>query len=87
MKQAETGTSDQKVCRKMGISEATFSNWKKKYGELGVTEQMRLRHLEDENSLLIQIVADLILDKQMLQDVFKNISEGSTVKAVGSEID
>lgn len=71
LKQAETGTSVQEVCRKMGISEAAFYNWKKKYGGLGITELRRLRQLEDENSRLKQIVADLSLDKQMLQDVLK----------------
>ena len=71
LKQAETGTSVQEVCRNMGISEATFYNWKKKYGGLGITELRRLRQLEDENSRLKQIVADLSLDKQMLQDVLK----------------
>lgn len=69
LKQAETGTRVEEVCRKMGISEATFYNWKKKYGGLGVTELRRLRQLEDENNRLKQIVADLTLDKQMLQDV------------------
>lgn len=71
LKQAETGTRVEEVCRKMGISEATFYNWKKKYGGLGVTELRRLRQLEDENNRLKQIVADLTLDKQMLQDVLK----------------
>ena len=71
LKQAETGTSVSEVCRKMGISEATFYNWKKKYGGLGVSELRRLRQLEDENNRLKQIVADLTLDKQMLQDVLK----------------
>jgi putative transposase len=55
----------------MGISEATFYNWKKKYGGLGLSELRRLRQLEDENHRLKQIVADLTLDKQMLQDVLK----------------
>lgn len=55
----------------MGISEATFYNWKKKFGGLGVTELRRLRQLEEENAKLKQIVADLSLDKQMLQDVLK----------------
>lgn len=55
----------------MGISEATFYNWKKKYGGLGVPELRRLRQLEEENSKLRSIVADLTLDKQMLQDVLK----------------
>lgn len=71
LKQAETGTRVDEVCRKMGISEATFYNWKKKYGGLGVNELRRLRQLEDENNRLKQIVADLTLDKQMLQDVLK----------------
>lgn len=71
LKQAETGTRVDEVCRKMGISEATFYNWKKKFGGLGVSELRRLRQLEDENSRLKQIVADLTLDKQMLQDVLK----------------
>jgi putative transposase len=71
LKQAETGTRVDEVCRKMGISEATFYNWKKKYGGLGVSELRRLRQLEEENSRLKQIVADLTLDTQMLQDVIK----------------
>ena len=71
LKQAETGTAVAEVCRKLGISEATFYSWKKKYGGLGVTELRRLKQLEDENSKLKQIVADLSLDKQMLQDVLK----------------
>jgi putative transposase len=55
----------------MGISEATFYNWKKKYGGLGVSELRELRQLKDENARLKQMVADLSLDKQMLQDVIK----------------
>ena len=57
------------VCRKMGISEQTFFRWKKKYGGLGVSELCRLRQLEEENRQLKRLVADLTLDKQMLQDV------------------
>jgi putative transposase len=71
IKQSETGVAVTEVCRKMGISEATFYNWKKKYGGLGVTELRRLKQLEEENAKLKQIVADLSLDKQMLQDVVK----------------
>lgn len=71
LKQAETGTKVEEVCRKMGISEATFYNWKKKYGGLGVSELRKLKQLEDENYRLKQIIADLTLDKQMLQDVLK----------------
>jgi putative transposase len=77
LKQAETGTRVDEVCRKMGISEATFYNWKKKYGGLGVNELRRLRQLEDENNRLKQIVADLTLDKQMLQDVLKKTLEST----------
>ena len=68
LKQAETGTRVEEVCRKMGISEATFYNWKKKFGGMGVTELRRLRQLEEENQRLKRLVADLSLDKEMLQD-------------------
>lgn len=71
LKQAETGVSVSEVCRKMGISEATFYNWKKKYGQVGVSELRRLGQLEEENSQLKKLVADLSLDKQILQDVLK----------------
>ena len=71
LKQAETGVAVAEVCRKLGVSEATFYNWKKKYGGLGTAELRRLRQLEEENLRLKQIVADLSLDKQMLQDVLK----------------
>lgn len=71
IKQSETGVKVAEVCRKMGISEATFYNWKKKYGGLGTSELRRLRQLEEENAQLKRIVADLTLDKQMLQDVLK----------------
>ena len=57
LKQAETGTRVEEVCRKMGISEATFYNWKKKFGGMGVTELRRLRQLEDENQRLKKLVA------------------------------
>lgn len=71
IKQSESGMPTAEICRKMGISEATFYNWKKKYGGLGVNELRRLKQLEEENSKLKSIVADLTLDKQMLQDVLK----------------
>ncbi len=71
LQQAETGVAAAEVCRKLGVSEATFYNWKKKFSGLGPTELRRLRQLEEENSRLKQIVADLTLDKQMLQDVLK----------------
>jgi len=69
LKQAETGVAVAEVCRKIGIVEATFYNWKKKYGGLGPDELRRLRQLEEENSRPKQIVAELTLDKQMLQEI------------------
>ncbi|SOT98240.1 transposase Isrso12 [Xanthomonas arboricola pv. fragariae] len=69
LKQAETGTTVEEICRKMGISQATFYAWRKKFGGLGVAELRRLRQLEEENRKLKQLVADLSLDKVMLQDV------------------
>jgi putative transposase len=71
LKQAETGVPVAEVCRKIGISEATFFNWKRKFSGLGTSELRRLRQLEEENARLKQVVADLTLDKQMLQDVLK----------------
>ena len=69
LKQAESGTRVEEVCRKMGIAQATFYAWRKKFGGLGVSELRRLRQLEEENRKLKQLVADLSLDKAMLQDV------------------
>lgn len=71
LKQSEQGVTVEEIIRKMGISEATFYNWKKKYGGLGLSELRELRMLKDENSRLKKMVADLSLDKQMLQDVIK----------------
>lgn len=71
LKQADQGVKVEEICRKMGVSEATFYNWKKKYGGLGITELRELRQLKEENVRLRQMVADLSLDKQMLQDVIK----------------
>ena len=67
LKLAESGTSVANVCRKYGISDATFYTWRKKYGGLGVSELRRLRELDAENKKLKQLVADLTLDKHMLQ--------------------
>jgi putative transposase len=71
LRQAEEGTRVEEVCRKAGISPATFYAWKKKYGGLMPSEMKRLRQLEEENARLKRIVADLSLDKEMLQDVIK----------------
>ena len=71
LRQAESGTPVPEVCRKMEISEQTFYRWKKKYMGMGVPEVRRLKILEEENRKLKQLVADLSLDKQMLQDVLR----------------
>ena len=71
IKQGEEGTPVAEICRKAGISQATYFNWKKKYAGLMPSEMRRLRDLEDENGRLKKIVADLTLDREMLQDVIK----------------
>jgi len=71
LRQAEGGTPVAEVCRKLGVTEQSFYRWKKKYGGMGVAELRRLKQLEQENRKLKQIVADLTLDKHMLQDVLK----------------
>ena len=82
LRQAESGTTVAEVCRKMGVSEATFYNWKKKYGGLGVSELRRLKQLEEENARLKRMVADLSLDKQVLQEVIqKSCEAGSPTRA------
>jgi len=68
LRQVEGGVPVKEVCRKLQISEQTFYRWKKKFGGLGVAEVRRLKHLEDEVRRLKQLVADLSLDKAMLQD-------------------
>jgi len=69
LKEAEAGMKTAEVCRKHGISDATYYKWKSKYGGLEVSEARRLRQLEDENRRLKQIVADLTLDNQALKTV------------------
>lgn len=71
LRQADEGTAIAEVCRKVGISEATYYNWRKKFGGLMPAEMRRLKQLEEENGKLKRIVADLALDKEMLQDVIK----------------
>lgn len=71
LRQAEEGTPVVEVCRKAGISEASFYNWRKKFGGLMPSEMKRLKQLEEENQRLKRIVADLSLDKEMLQDVIR----------------
>jgi len=71
LKQAETGVPVAEVLRRMGISEQTFYRWKKLYAGLGTGELRRLKQLEDENNKLRKVVADLSLDKEMLQDALR----------------
>ena len=71
LRQAESGTVVADICRQLGVSEATFYVWKKKYAHLGVSELRRLRQLEDENRRLKGLVADLTLDKHMLTEALR----------------
>jgi putative transposase len=71
LQQAEGGTPVDEVCRKLGVSQATFFRWKKTYGGLMPSELRKLRHLEEENARLRKLVADLTLDKEMLSEVIK----------------
>jgi putative transposase len=71
LKQGNDGVPVAEICRKAGISQATYFNWKKKYDGMQPPEMRRLKQLEDENSKLKKIVADLSLDREMLQDVIR----------------
>lgn len=69
LKRVESGEKASEVCRQMGVSEASFYEWKKKFAGMGVSELGRLRQLQEENSQLKKLVADLSLDKHILQEV------------------
>ena len=71
LREAESGTPVGDVCRQLGISEATFYVWKKKFAHLGVSELRRLRQLEEENGRLKRLVADLTLDKHILAETIR----------------
>jgi putative transposase len=71
LRQVESGSPVGDVCRQIGVSEATFYTWKKKFAHLGVSELRRLRQLEDENNRLKRLVADLTLDKHMLSEALR----------------
>ena len=71
LRQVEAGSPVGDVCRQMGVREATFYVWKQRYAGLGVGELRRLRQLEDENTRLKQVVADLTLDKHMLSEALR----------------
>ena len=78
LRQGEAGTPAEEICRKLGISDATYFRWKKKYGRLGVSELRELRQLREENRKLKGLVADLTLDKTMLQEA---LQEGGEARA------
>jgi putative transposase len=67
LRQAESGIPVGEICRRLGVSEASFYRWRKRFGSLGVTELRELKQLRDENTKLKQLVADLTLDKHILQ--------------------
>jgi len=80
LKEADAGVKIGELCRKYGFSEATYYNWKAKFGGMGVSEIKRLKQLEDENRRLKQIVADLTLDNHALKAVLSK-----TFKAQGTQ--
>jgi putative transposase len=71
LRQAESGTKVADICREHGVSEATYYVWKKKYSGLGLEELRELRQLREENSKLKRLVADLSLDRHMLQEIVR----------------
>ena len=71
LKQSEAGLKTAEICRQNGISEATFYNWKAKYGGMGVSDVQKLKRLEDENAKLKRVVADLTLDKHILMETIR----------------
>lgn len=71
LRQVEAGTPPADVCRQLGCSEASFYIWKKRFGNIGMTELKELRQLRDENTRLKRVVADLTLDKNILAEVVR----------------
>ncbi len=86
LRQAESGTPVGEVCRKLGISEQSFYRWKKQFAGMGISEIRRLKQLEDENTKLKRLVADLTLDKTMLQDALRKKWQGPPRSARSSTI-
>jgi putative transposase len=84
LRQAEAGTPIAEITRKLGIAEATFYVWKKRFGGLGTPEIRELRQLRDENARLKHIVADLTLDRQVLQDVLKKSGDARAAHGDGA---
>jgi putative transposase len=83
LRQGEAGTPVEEICRKLGVSEATYFRWKKKFGSLGVPEIRELRQLRQENQKLKQLVADLSLDKTILHEALKKNDEASPARSNG----
>ena len=83
LRQTESGTTVAEVCREVGISEQTFYVWKRKYAELGLSELRELRQLRKENTNLKRLVADLSLDRHMLQEVVRKSSKASGLAGAG----
>ena len=88
LRQIDAGAPVLEVTRKLGISEATYYVWRKRYGQMAVAEIRRLRQLEEENSRLKQLVADLTLDKVILQEVLakKKLCRVPTMSNCGTEV-
>ena len=84
VKQHDAGMSVGEICRKLGIAEATFYRWKKRYGELEPDEVRELKQLRDENAKLKRLVADLSLDKAMLQDLRRESGERVAAQGRGT---
>ena len=84
LRQAESGTPIVEICRKLQVTEQTFYRWKKKFGELGTPEIRELRQLREENRKLKQLVADLSLDKTILQDSLRKNGEPSATTDMGA---
>ena len=72
LKEAEAGLPVADVCRKHGVSDASFYTWRRKYGGMNVSEVKRLKHLEEENRLLKRLLAETKLEKAALEDVVQN---------------
>ena len=70
LKRQESGIPTKEICRELGISEATFYNWKSKYGGMEASDVKRLKDLEEENARLKKMYADLAMDNQILKDLF-----------------
>lgn len=81
LKQAETGVPVKDLCRQNAISDATFYKWRSKYGGMELSEARRLRQLEEENSKLKKLVAELMLDNTMLKDVASKNFQRPTLNA------